>query len=106
MQLDDYMDTREAAELLGITRKSVARLAAVVEVDPVLEQRVDRARSASDDVPHDLLVAEPGTGLDRVLSVKVVAIIISEYCGYPALRIVCVRLSLLLLGYQNHSPVA
>ncbi len=28
MQLDDYMDTREAAELLGITRKSVARLAA------------------------------------------------------------------------------
>ena len=28
MRLDDYMDTREAAELLGITRKSVARLAA------------------------------------------------------------------------------
>jgi len=28
MQLDDYMDTREAAELLGLTRKSVARLAA------------------------------------------------------------------------------
>jgi hypothetical protein len=83
----------------------VAGVVGSVEVHSVLQQRLDRARTALDDVTNDVLVAQPVARAQRVLHVVFEGIVVAEDGRDPALGPVRGGIGGALLGDDRHSAV-
>ena len=56
-------------------------------------------------VRHDLLVAQPGAGAQRVLDVQLERVVVAHHGGDPALRVVGAALRAVLLGDDRDASV-
>ena len=76
------------------------------ELHAELDQAADVARSLLDGESDDLLLAEPGADLQRVLDVALVGVaLVVEHGRDPALRIAGARLGGVPLGDDRHPPM-
>ena len=86
-----------ASEVEGRERLRV-RVADAVELHAQLDQRLDHRRAALDHEAHDLLVAQPRAGAERVPDVILEGVLAGQHRGDPALRPVGGRVGRALLG--------
>jgi hypothetical protein len=93
-------------ELVGMLRPLSLYLPTLGEMDAPLEQVLDAGRARGDNLPDNILVAQPHPRSERVRDVRFETVALGDDARHPPLRIPGVAFPDVALGDYNDLPVA